>query len=181
MRTILVLVLLIAAVASKAQSSVPVSFNDYTQLQALTANMHPGDSASNKKWFLSKYSGISTSFSFFKGGNATVVSAPLGLQLNRRLNNNLYAFAGISVAPAYINFNSSFLSSNTNKAFQNNTGFRSGSFDMYSRAEMGLMYVNDKRTFSISGSIGIERSTYPLFPYNQPNTIRTNPVCVPNR
>jgi hypothetical protein len=57
---------------------------------------------------VSKYTGISTSFSFFKGGNATIVSAPLGLQLNRRLNNNLFAFAGVSAAPSYVNFRSSY-------------------------------------------------------------------------
>jgi hypothetical protein len=50
---------------------------------------------------------------------------------------------------------------------------------MYSRADIGLMYVNDAKTFSISGSIGIERSTYPLLPYYPVNTTSQNPATHP--
>jgi len=179
MRLLLVLVILISSVALKAQSLLPINYIDYTQRQALTQNNFH-DSASNKKWSLNKFGGISTSFSFFRGGNATVVAAPIGLQLTRKLNNNLYAFAAVSVAPAYVNFNRSFLSSNANKGFQNNSFLKSNSFDMYSRAEMGLMYINDNKTFSISGSISIERSSYPMFPVNQINNTKQNSFPAPN-
>jgi len=179
MRLLLVLVILISSVALKAQSLLPINYIDYAQRQALAQNNFH-DSASNKKWSLNKFGGISTSFSFFRGGNATVVSAPIGLQLTRKLNNNLYAFAAVSVAPAYVNFNRSFLSSNANKGFQNNSFLKSNSFDMYSRAEMGLMYINDNKTFSISGSISIERSSYPMFPVNQINNTKQNSFPAPN-
>jgi len=179
MRLLLVLVILISSVALKAQSLLPINYIDYTQREALTQNNFH-DSASNKKWSLNKFGGISTSFSFFRGGNATVVAAPIGLQLTRKLNNNLYAFAAVSVAPAYVNFNRSFLSSNANKGFQNNSFLKSNSFDMYSRAEMGLMYINDNKTFSISGSISIERSSYPMFPVNQINNTKQNSFPAPN-
>ena len=109
MRIIILTAIMISFTALKAQTILPGSFLDYTNRSAFANNIHPHDSLTNKKWSLAKYSGISTTFSFFKGGNATVVSAPIGLQLNRRLNNNLYAFANVSVAPAYINFNSSFI------------------------------------------------------------------------
>jgi hypothetical protein len=178
MRIILLLFILIASVTLKAQSPF-FGYNDFAQRATLTRNINLNDSGFNKKWFVSKYSGISTSFSFFKGGNATVVSAPLGLQLNRRLTNNLYAFAGVSAAPAYINFNQTFLNTNT-KGLQTRNSFKSNSFGMYSRAEMGLMYVNDAKTFSISGSIGVESNSYP-FPYNQNNTSRPNTVVHSNR
>ncbi|CAN5677541.1 hypothetical protein BH10BAC2_BH10BAC2_02800 [soil metagenome] len=180
MRTILVLFILIVSTTIKAQTFLPASFIDYRQGKQFTNNSHLNDSRPDKKWFLTTYSGISTSFSFFKGGNATMVAAPISLQLNRKLNNNLYAFAAVSVAPAYINFNRSFLSGNGIKAGQSTSAFKSNSFDMYSRAELGLMYVNDQKTFSISGSIGIERNSYPMLPYNQINTSRSNPVIVPN-
>ncbi|QEC68299.1 hypothetical protein FRZ67_13680 [Panacibacter ginsenosidivorans] len=180
MRTMMVLMVLLVSATLNAQTSLPSGFMDYTQRQSFVHNIHLNDSTHNKKWFLSRYSGISTSFSFFKGGNATVVAAPMGLQLNRKLNNNLYVFAGVSVAPAYVNFNSTFLASNTGKFYSNNAVFKSNSFDMYSRAEMGLMYVNDQKTFSISGSIGIERSSYTVYPYNQMNTARQNPFIAPN-
>src|SRR5215831_6171138 len=106
MRMIFVLVGFIFSATLNAQTIVPLSFMDYMQSQSFTNNIHPQDSIGAKKWFLSKYSGVSTSFSFFKGGNATVLAVPLGLRLNRRINDNLYGFAGLSVAPAYVNFNS---------------------------------------------------------------------------
>ena len=176
-----VLVVLIFYVTLKAQTVLPAGFMDYMQRLSFTNNIHFKDSASAKKWVLNKYSGISTSFSFFRGGNTTVVALPVGLQLNRRLNNNLYAFAGLSVAPSYVNFNYSFLSANASKFSQNNTFLKSNGFGMYSRAELGLMYINDEKTFSISGSIGIEKSNYPVFPYQQINTTRQNLVVSPNR
>ncbi|MEP7319002.1 MAG: hypothetical protein ABI921_09680 [Panacibacter sp.] len=180
MRKLLIWIVFIAPVALKAQSVLPSSFFDYTQQQRFVNNKHFTDSGANRKWFVTTYSGISTSFNFFKGGNATVVSAPLSLQLNRRLNNNLYAFAAVSAAPAYINFNNTFLSANNNKGWQGNNSLRSNSFGMYSKAELGLMYINDQKTFSISGSIGIQRNTYPVLPYNFPNTAKPNNIIVPN-
>ena len=165
MRTLILVFILISSIAIRAQPYLPIGSKDYMQREPFGNNTHSGLKTQNKKWFLSSYSGISTSFVFFNGGNATVFAAPLGLQLNRRLNNNFYAFSGISAAPAYINFNHSFLSSPVNKTNQNNGLFKSNRIDLYSRAELGLMYINDARTFSVSGSIGVQRSNYPLFPY----------------
>ncbi|WP_147204802.1 hypothetical protein [Segetibacter aerophilus] len=181
MRLFIFFILLLSVSASQAQRFLPGSFIDNGYRGGFANNINLNDSTANKKWSLSKYSGISTSFTFFKGGNATVVSAPLGLQLNRRLNNNLYAFAGVSVAPSYINFNQSFMTSDFNKANQNNPFFKSSSLGIYSRAELGLQYVNDEKTFSISGSIGVERSSYPMPIYSQINSTRSNPVISANR
>ncbi len=170
MRVILLsIVLLIISAGLKAQTS-SLRFNSFSYQPVPAYNIN--DSIFNKKWFLTHYTGISTSFNIFRGGNATVVSAPLGVQLSRRLNNNLYAFAGVSAAPAYVNFNGHFLSADANKSLQSNS-FNSNSFGIYSRAEMGLMYVNDARTFSISGSISVERNNYP-YPYSQPYISRQN-------
>lgn len=183
MRIVLILVILITAATAKAQIPM-LGLNDYSQRQAFAHNNHVYDSTFNKKWFVTTYAGVSTSFSFFHGGNATVVSAPLNLQLNRRLNNNLYAFAGVSAAPAYVNFNRAFVTTDINKGIAGRNSFNSNSFGMYSRAEVGLMYVNDARTFSISGSIGIERNNYPVYPYNQYNQLNTtkqNSAVYPKR
>ncbi|MBS1598824.1 MAG: hypothetical protein JST75_11425 [Bacteroidetes bacterium] len=123
-----------------------------------------GDSSHlNKNWFFTRYGGITTGFSFYKGGSATFLAAPIGLQLNRKINNNVYAFAGISGAPAFVNFNNAFINSSVNKSYPSILSTSNG-FGMYSRAEIGLMYVNDARTFSISGSIGVERSSSPIYP-----------------
>jgi hypothetical protein len=43
-------------------------------------------------------------------------------------------------------------------------------FGLNSRVDIGLMYINDARTFSISGSIGVERGTYPVYPSNRVTT-----------
>jgi hypothetical protein len=179
MRTVLLIVIMIFSIALKAQ--IPLSASDNMQEGTFRNGSLSVDSTPDKKWFLSKYSSISTGFSFFNGGNAMVVAAPMGLQLDRKLNNNFYAFAGISVAPAYINFNRSFLTADANKSYPNNSIFRSNSFGVYSRAELGLMYVNDARTFSISGSIGVQRSSSPLFLYQPVNAAKSNPVFSPNK
>jgi hypothetical protein len=181
MRITLVLIVMIIGSALKAQTVLPASFMDYTYRGTYAHNIPLQDSLSKKKWSFSKYTGLSASYSFFKGGSASVIAAPISFQVNRQLTNNLYAFAGVSVAPAFINFNSNtFLSSDFSKANPNNSFLHSNSFGMYSRAELGLMYVNPERTFSISGSIGVERSSSPVF-YYPVNTPRQNNVGTTNR
>ncbi|MEP6465695.1 MAG: hypothetical protein ABJB05_05295 [Parafilimonas sp.] len=181
MRNTFLLIILFFASGLKAQTDAPLRFEDVTQRTDFASQNRFKDSIPNKKWFVSTYSGISTGFTFFKGGNATVVSAPLGLQFNRRLNNNFYAFAGIAAAPAYINFNNTFLNTDINKAGQNNTFIKNNNFGVYSRVDLGLTYVNDAKTFSISGSIGIEKSSYPMFPYNQINSSNQPRAVYPNK
>lgn len=175
MRVLLFLGILICAASSlNAQDLFPSSYADYRRSESLSAHGRlKNNDLSNKKWFVSKYVGISTGVVFAGGNTATYISAPIGLQLNRKLNNNLYAFAGVSVAPSYVNFNQAFITGNMPKGFQTNSYMKSGSLGVYTRAELGLMYVNDEKTFSISGSIGIERSSYPVMPYNQFTAPRT--------
>ena len=121
------------------------------------------------KWSLQPYAGFSTSFTSFKGGSATIFSVPLGLQLTRQLNNNLYAFGGIYAAPSYINFNRAFMNAPTGK-------FNSGNMLLNAGIEGGLMYINDQRTFSISGSIRVEQNSFPAYPYYNPNNLQKQPV-----
>ncbi len=178
MRTLFVLILVSFSVVLEAQNGLQSTYAG-SMRQSLINNTN--DSTAPKKWFISKYVGVSSGIGFFNGGNATILSVPVGLQLNRRLTNNWYAFAGVSAAPAYVNFNHSFLSGNTKVGQPNNYFLRSNRFDVYSRAELGLMYVNDQKTFSISGSIGVERSSYPLVPLNQVNVARPNAFVSPNK
>ncbi len=167
---------MVIACMAKAQGFYPGLYPDYSYSRMPALNISLPDSARAKKWSVTKYSSISTSFMFFNGGSATMLSAPLGLQLNRKLNNNLYAFAGVAVAPSYVNFGRSFTKSNFSKAGQQNGMFNAASLGIYSRAELGLMYVNDEKTFSISGSIGVQRGSYPMMPYNQNQNPGVNPV-----
>ena len=166
MRTLFLSILLIFSIVVKAQTVLQDTYIGRLQPH-LPIDNNLKDSTVNTKWFVNKYIGLSSGFSFFNGGHATVLSVPIVIQLNRRLTNNWYAFAGVVAAPSYINFNHSFVTSNTNKWTQQNVFLQSNRLDLYSRAELGLMYINDQKTFSISGSIGFERSSYPLVPINQ--------------
>lgn len=179
MRIFIVLIIALAATSLKAQAYLPDGALNYTQHPVFGFN-HSKDSAS--KWSLGTYAGLSTGFIFYKGGHASYFSAPLSLQLTRELNKNVYAFASVTAAPAYVNFNNAFLNTNISKFNQSNSLYKTNSFGAYTSANIGLMYVNDAKTFSISGSIGIEKSNYPLFPYNQLGTQKQNPVYInPNR
>ncbi|CAN5520219.1 hypothetical protein BH11BAC3_BH11BAC3_13620 [soil metagenome] len=160
---------------AKAQTAFPGIYPGYMQRGSFANNLISGDSVSAKKWSFNKFAGLSTSFTFFKGGSATVFAAPIGLQVNRRLTNNLYAFANVAVAPAYVNFNRQFLNTNLNKFGQNNS-VNSNGLNIYSSASLGLMYINDAKTFSISGSISVEKSSYPSTPF-YPATI-TRPASI---
>src|ERR1051326_811394 len=143
MRTLLVIITVISSLFVEAQA----------QNQSLDDSSYYIQHTQKKKWFLTSYSNVGVGFNFFNGGTATVVSAPIGLQLNRQLNNNLYAFTGVSLAPTYVSFNRAFLSPGIKSPA--GSGFKSDYVGLYSSMNMGLMYVNDARTFSISGSVGV--------------------------
>jgi hypothetical protein len=167
-QTLLLAAILIATLVVKAQS--PLAFGSMDQ-PAFT-RFHQIDSNSiHKKWFVSKYVGISSGFMTFNGGSATFLSAPVGLQVYRQLNNNLYAFAGVSVAPSYFPYSRSFYQPMNSK---NYGMMNANNFGVYSAARMGLMYINDEKTFSISGSIGVGRGYYGNYSPFYPSALRNN-------
>jgi hypothetical protein len=168
MRVFFIVVMLFFFVTVKSQTVVSPGVSFYPQQNAFN-NGPLHDSLSAPKWFFSSYRSLSTSVSFFKGGHASIFSAPMGLQLNRRLNNNWYAFANVSVAPSYIGINPSYLSG-FNKNFSNNP-FKQNSFGLYPAASVGVMYMNDAKTFSISGSVSAERGYYPGMPFYPTNNV----------
>ena len=127
----------------------------------------------SRKWSVTPYSVIGVGISYFNGRSATIVSAPIGLQLNRRLNNNLYAFTGVSLAPTYVSLNRPFALPG-NKFYSGND-FKSGYFGAYPSVNMGWMYVNDAKTFSVSGSVSIQKSNDPVFMYSPAYMQRTTP------
>jgi hypothetical protein len=123
-----------------------------------------------RSWQLSSFAGLSGTYGFFNRSNASLISAPVGLQLTHQLNKNVYAFAAVTAAPAYFNFNS-FLNSRMDKFSSPNMMMGVNHFGWYSRAEAGLFYINDEKTFSIFGSIYMERSSYPVYlPYSPQHT-----------
>jgi hypothetical protein len=163
MRIIICLLLVVSFTGVKSQQFYPGGIMGSQRLSLAPLGLIGDSNTLKQKWSLNKYAAISTGFSMTRGGSASFISAPVGLQLNRRLTNNIFAFAGVAVAPTYVNFNRSFQGFDLYKTNNPNSRFMNNGLGIYSRAEAGLMYINDERTFSISGSIGIERSTYPGF------------------
>jgi hypothetical protein len=156
--------------SSKAQTNLPVSQLDYMQWRPSPASHLVTDSsASGHKWQLSKYAGLSAGYMFFGGGGTSFLSAPLGLQLTRPLTNNIYAFAGVSAAPVLFSVNRLYTDPVTSPGFHAYNPSGAYKFGYNSRVEMGLMYVNDAHTFSISGSVGVERGSYPVYPVYRTN------------
>jgi hypothetical protein len=156
-RTLLLAAILMSGMAVKAQ--VASSFGAMNGMQSGFNHPQQVNDTNNihKKWFVTKYAGLSTGFVAFKGGSSSFLSVPLGLQINRQLTNNLYAFGGVSVVPYMIRYNGGPYPSAINK---DNNMMQPNNFAAYSDARIGVMYINDERTFSISGSIGVSRSGY---------------------
>ncbi len=155
MKRFILFCILVLALKAEAQTYLPYnSGHNFLQNRYMTGNFAGFDSG--KKWFVSRYSGLTAGLSFFNGGSANFIAAPIGLQLNRRINNNVFAFAGLSAVPNYTYFNQAF----TGAHMANGNPYRMGNLGLSSRAEVGVMYVNDERTFSVSGSIGVERNNY---------------------
>ena len=172
MRLTVLLALLLFVTKPKAQTFMGGRFTPNNYSGWFSNERFPVDSSTQKKWIFSRYSALSTSYHFSRGGQAMIVAAPVTLQLNRRLNNNLYAFANASMAPAYVNFNRSFIATDFNKIVRNKSFSNVSNLYMWSNFSLGLQYINDEKTFSISGSIGVERSSYPLLPYYRSNDQR---------
>lgn len=166
MRLLLGMFFSIAFLSLKAQSPYSPGINPIMQRTMMNQyRILPDSNSWNKKWSLNKYAGISTGFQFFNGNQATMLSAPAGIQLTRRLTNNVFAFTGVSIAPTYFTLNPSFDPS-FNKNYMGGHSPAINQFGLSSMAEMGLLYVNDQRTFSISGSIGVGSNSYPAYhPY----------------
>jgi len=172
MRIILIFVVMAFATTLQAQTIMPGNFQNNAYDNTFAANKNRYDSSAQKKWFITSYTGITAGYSFFRGGGASFIAAPISFQLNHRLSNNMYAFAGVTAAPTYLNFNRAFTATDLNKINNRYTFYQPGNLSMYSAATMGLMYVNDARTFSVSGSISVEKNNYPLFYNNQFNSTK---------
>lgn len=173
-RLIIFVTIVFAGLQLNAQTNLPLSFMGYRNPYAMSGNILGVEDGSGKKWFVSRYTAVSAGYSFFRGGSFSYVSAPIGLQLNRKLNNNLYAFAGVSVNPTYINFNQPVPLSGMNKGLYGSSMYTPNNFAVYPRAELGLMYVNDEKTFSISGSISVQRGGYNVLPMQPVNNLHNN-------
>jgi hypothetical protein len=179
MRIFLVFTLLVSFLFSRGQTVFQPAMLNYSPMGISPYNPLLNSKSPDKKWSFNTYAGISTGLIFSNRGSSSFLAAPMGLQVNRRLNNNLYAIGGVSVAPTYQNFNRSFLNTNLRQTPLGPHAINTQGFGLSSRMEAGLMYINDQRTFSIGGSIIVERRDFPSYPaYNQ-NNPKIQPVNGP--
>ena len=177
MRILLVILAFTSFCSLQAQTHASFNSVNYMQPGAYTHSNLLNDSNNlNRKWSVSAYGGMGAGVGFFNGGNTAFFPAQIGLQLNRRLSNNLYAFTGVYAAPAFFNFNRSFSNTDPSKNYMTAPRFNQHGFGLYSGIQAGLMYVNDDKTFSISGSIGISNSSFPVY---QPARINTQKQPLP--
>lgn len=157
LRTIFFAAILMSGMAVNAQ--IDSSFGAMNGMESVFKHPQQVSDTNNihKKWFVTKYAGVSSGFVAFKGGSSSFLSVPLALQINRKLTNNLYAFGGVSMTPYVFRYNSVPYQPAINK---NNGLMQTNNFATYSDAKIGVMYINNERTFSISGSIGVSRDSY---------------------
>ena len=169
MRIIIIVVFAFTvAIAARAQTPLPVTTMDYARQGAFNYARITNDSNGlQKKWSVSMYSGITAGVGFLNTGAVAFLPVTIGLQLNRRLNNNLYAFAGVAAAPAYFYTNLSFNNADYKNNFMTMPGLNANQLGINTRIQAGLMYVNDAKTFSVSGSIGISNGSYPFHQVTQ--------------
>ena len=169
MRTLLAIFASISFLSLKAQTHLPISQLGYSQ--GLFSPRYDQFLDTDHKWHLTKYAGLSAG-SVFYPGNTSFLAVPIGLQLSRPLNKNVYAFAGISATPVFFSTNRLLTYPSINHSYPVNPFSNGYGFGSNTRVEMGLMYINDAKTFSISGSVGIDRNSYPVYPSNKTNTKR---------
>jgi hypothetical protein len=152
MRNFLTILISLAVLSARAQSPLPAG--------APYATGAPF----NHQLQLRPYATISTGYIFLNHG-ISYFSAPVGLALVYPINRNISAFVGASASPV-------FFSVNQLNSYPGNNISRPYNFGWNARVEGGLMYTNDAKTFSISGSVGVERGSYPGYPAYRTNSKR---------
>ena len=158
MRILLTLFACFTFFASRAQMHLfPGTTWGYTPWQPYVPYAQFINSGPNHGWQVQPFATASLGYTFLGGGGGSYFSAPIGIALFRPLNNNFTAFGAATVAPAVFHFSSLY----TNQAGypgNNITGL-----NVNAGVTGGFIYTNDAKTFSISGSISVERGSYPAY------------------
>ena len=169
MRILLTILVSMTFLFTKAQSHLPVNAIGYGYNQWGTFNPSQWTDSGhlNRKWQLRPYASVSAGYIFLNGG-MSYLSVPAGLMLVHPLNNNVSAFAGVSATPVVFSMNRFY----SEPDYPGNNFSKPYNLGLNARVEGGLMYTNDAKTFSISGSVGIERGSYPIYQGNRTNVKR---------
>jgi hypothetical protein len=170
MRILLSTLILTTFLSAKAQSYLPghsVAVG-YIPWQPFAPSIAFGSGDLSQKWQLRPYASLQAGYAFFNGG-ASFLSVPAGVALFHPLNKNLTAFAGVSVAPVAFSMSRLYTDPAVNASYPYNLS-RPYGVGLNAGVQGGLIYTNDAKTFSISGSVELQRGSYPVYPPNSTNT-----------
>lgn len=157
MRSILTILAVTAFFSTQAQTHLlPLSGWGYSPWQPFIPYSAITAPPTNHGFQLRSFAGVSAGYLFLNGG-MTYLSAPMGLVLYRPLNDNFTAFGAVTVSPTVIH-----ASSLSNMPLYNPANNFTG-FGVNAGVSGGVIYTNDAKTFSISGSISVERGSYPVY------------------
>jgi hypothetical protein len=177
MRILLVTLGLTTFLFTKGQSHLPIPTTaygyspiyGYSPWTSFVPYSAIGGGDPNQKWQIRPYASLSAGYIFLNGGGTSYLAAQTGIALVHPLTKNVSAFAGVSASPVLFSINSLY----TSPAMNSTNGFsRPYNLGLNTGIQAGLIYTNDDKTFSISGSVGIERGSNPLYPVNRPATKR---------
>ena len=143
MRSLLVIIATLAALSTRAQVPTPLFVNP----------SFPPPTFDNR-WHLTPTVGLSAGYLFYNGG-ISYAAVPASLFLSHALNKNFTGFGGVTAAPVLFNTNQLFTQPGLNTP-----GYL---FAGVAGVQAGLIYTNDAKTFSISGSVSIDRGYYPTY------------------
>jgi len=167
MKQIFTILVSMACLSAFAQTPTftPVFSPAFTPLPSIITfpsyNSHP------YRWQLKPFASVSAGYLFYNGGSASYLSAPVGLALIRPLNPNWTVFGAATVSPVAVQ-GSRLWTSPINDPTYHGSPFSSGyNLGINTGIQGGLMYTNQDKTFSISGSVHLERSSYPVYPTYQ--------------
>lgn len=150
MRLLLIFLASLTVLVSKAQTPAGSGLGFLPWQQSLDVN--PISS-----WQVRPYASVSAGY-IFAGRGISYLYAPVGVALYHPLTGNLTAFAAATIAPTVFNFNT-FNGSPMAKPYGNTFG----GLNLNTGISGGLIYTNDAKTFSISGSLSVQRSSYPVY------------------
>ncbi len=180
MRRIILVLIIFCSTKMEAQSIFP-AVGGSLGIPVRPVNNFAVDSLSRSKWSVNRFTMLSNNYMFFNGGSSNMLSLTTGFQLNRKLSNNLYAYGNIAVAPSLFSFNSAFGNPGFSKGNAANPFGGQQGFGVYTAASLGLMYINNDRTFSISGGFSVQRTNTPFPAMMQTNTSRPGASNLINR
>ncbi|MBS1663749.1 MAG: hypothetical protein JST68_22080 [Bacteroidetes bacterium] len=114
------------------------------------------------KWQLRSFANLSAGYIFLNNG-ISYVSAPVGLALFHPLSTKWTAYGAATVTPTMFNVNHLITDPNYQR-YPYGSGYGLG---LSTGIQGGLIYTNEAKTFSISGSVRLDRTTYPVYPTNK--------------